>query len=256
MQARRAGLITLGVPSGGRAETRVGRSIVGPEQANPTVLKTLERKMKTIWDALSEKADGVQHAMFFELKLCTGWSGSEQRLDAWSIPLWPSLGNNIVAYEVKTARSDFLREIKNPEKRLAGIKRSNQFYFVTSAKVVREPNEIPEECGWIEFMNGELIERKPAPVRECEKPDWGTVKAICRRAFGSEVIALNRKLQAVMEQEKSRSEVGTHRVVDDLGEWLMRESKGGDRKTFEQLKALLAPANLYQWAEYRAPIDV
>lgn len=189
--------------------------------------------------------------MFFELLLCTGWSGSPQRLDAWSIPLWPSLGTNIVAYEVKTARSDFLREIKNPEKRQAGINRSNQFFFVTSEKVVKEESEIPEDCGWMLFRNGELIQMKAAPIRECEKPDWGTVRAICRRAFDSEVIGLKRKLDSIVSQETSRSMRGESRVIDDLGDWLIRESKGGNQALCEKLRKLLEPANLYQWVEYK-----
>ncbi len=208
--------------------------------------------MKTIWDALSEHADGIRHAMFFELRLSTGYEGCEQRLDAWSIPLWKSLGTVITAYEVKTARSDFLKEIRTPSKRVAGLARSNQFFFVTTPKVVREESEIPPECGWMEFVDGKLIERRHAPVRECVGPDWHLVRAICRRAFDSEVIHLSRKIDRIAEQEKSRSEVGTHRVVDDLATWLMQEANGGDPVVTERLKKLLEPSGLYQWVEYRA----
>lgn len=205
-----------------------------------------------IWDALSHRADGIKHAMFFELQLCTGWVGSQQRLDAWSIPLWPSLSREgIAAYEVKTSRSDFLRELKQPDKRVAGIKRCNRFYFVTTEKVVKEESEIPPECGWLLFENGVLKTVREAPEHECEKPDWGTVRAICRRAFDSEVIGMQRKIQTFLDREKSRANRGDFRSLDLLGEWLIEESKGGDLEIFNKIKKTLEPAGHYDWVRYR-----
>lgn len=200
-----------------------------------------------IWNALSKHADGIKHAMFFELKLCTGWSGSEQRLDAWSIPLWPSLGKSIVAYEVKISRADFLKEIKNPDKRQAGLERSNEFYFVTAERVVKNLEEIPEECGWLLYENGELKTIKPAPIRECPQPDWGTIRAICRRAFDFEVIAMKKTLEELVKRESSRSETPTHRVIDQLGDWLIHEAQNGDKNLAMKIKKILEPTDLYQW---------
>lgn len=197
-----------------------------------------------IWDALSEHADGIKHAMFFELMLCTGWSGSQQRLDAWSIPLWPSLGTNIIAYEVKTARGDFLKEIKNPEKRKAGMSRCNQFYFVTTDKIVKE-NEIPCECGWLLFTNEKLIEKITAPIHECDKPDWGTIRAICRRAFDSEIITMKRKLDLI--SNNINEDNGLHKVIDSMGEWAIEEKAKGNIELLNKIKKTLEPSKLYGW---------
>lgn len=210
----------------------------------------MTKKYNNIWHALSAHADGEKHAMFFELRLSTGWSGSEQRLDAWSIPLWPSLGSSLIAYEVKVSRGDFMKEIKNPEKRQAGLKRSNEFYFVTTPKVVKIIDEIPEECGWMLFEDGELKVMKPAPHRECQPPDWGTIRAICRRAFDSEIIALQRKVERIIEPAMSRAENPTYRVVDRVADWLMEESKTGTAEMTRKLRQLLEPTDMWQWVKH------
>lgn len=183
--------------------------------------------------------------MFYELRLSTGWEGSEQRLDGWSISLWPSLGKVITAYEVKTSRSDFLREIRQPQKREAGLKRSNQFFFATTRGVVKDESEIPTECGWMLFENGALKTMKEAPFRECAGPDWPLVRAICRRAFDSEVIAMRRKMEAVCADHRDGRDA--HRVVDAVSEWLLEENKAGNLEMVSKLKKLLEPTGLYQW---------
>jgi len=54
-----------------------------------------------------------------------------------------------VCYEVKTARADFLPEIKRPLKRRTGMRYSNEPYFVTPAAFV-SLTEIPPECEVLE----------------------------------------------------------------------------------------------------------
>jgi hypothetical protein len=70
---------------------------------------------------------------------------------------------------VKTSRVDFLGELKHPLKRRMGMRYSNEFYFVTPARLV-EIAEIPAECGLIEAFSFDPGPRQycliavPAPV--------------------------------------------------------------------------------------------
>ena len=108
-----------------------------------------------------------------------------------------------VCYEVKTSRADFLCELKHPLKRRAGLRYSNEFYFVTPAGLLAL-SEVPIECGLIEI--GGLTEEKrqgamegsgplshfdphhgtfchvtvPAPWRDTPGPTWQFVAGMLR----------------------------------------------------------------------------
>jgi len=118
-----------------------------------------------------------------ELRVGTGynnWDRSdpwrmcwEQRIDAWAMAVWPSDKFERVAYEVKVHRSDFLRELANPQKREGGLLVSNRFYFVAPDGVV-QTEELPEGCGLIVVKwrrsHNEARVAVQAPWRDCEMP--------------------------------------------------------------------------------------
>lgn len=150
-------------------------------------------------------SEGQGWMFFRELRVSSGFARSgiaEQRLDAFALHEWPSQQNCRVVYEVKTARSDFLNEIKKkPYKRRIGLALSNLFYFVAPRGIIR-PEEIPPECGFIELTEGPMkfdpyaadygwrygpafpfhcstvIE---APYRDTASPPWRFVVSLVRR---------------------------------------------------------------------------
>lgn len=105
----------------------------------------------------NHRHSGDEWAFFAELRAGTGYNSREykrggerynveQRFDAFAMNMYPSKEFKRIAYEVKISRSDFLREIKTPDKRRAAVELSNQFWFVTPRDIVKD-GEIPEECG-------------------------------------------------------------------------------------------------------------
>jgi hypothetical protein len=149
-----------------------------------------------------------------ELRVGTGrQNGGAQRLDAFALNTLPHTGMKRVCYEVKTSRADFLSELKRPLKRRIGMRYSNEFYFVTPAKLV-DLAEIPAECGLIEagqatvdewrtlfnrhagYFNYDPARRTycmitvPAPWRDTPGPTWQLVAAMLRnhrRAAGEKL---------------------------------------------------------------------
>jgi len=142
-----------------------------------------------------------------ELRVGTGRrNGNAQRLDAFALNSLPHTAMKRVCYEVKTSRADFLAELKRPLKRRIGMRYSNEFYFVTPARLV-EVAEIPPECGLIEagLATPEewrlLISRQagffsfdpgtrqycmiavPAPWRDTTGPTWQLVAAMLRNQY-------------------------------------------------------------------------
>lgn len=155
--------------------------------------------------------NGREWAFFAEIRVGTGYrsmkelsaggTNPEQRLDAWAINLFPSKGLLRRTYEIKVSRSDFLHEIKHPEKRKTGLTLSNEFYFVTPKGLVA-PEEIPEECGLI-YINpdaGGVYTMKQAPYREVPDLPMRFVLSLARRAAEYE-----QKWKDAITYDKSRN---------------------------------------------------
>ena len=149
-------------------------------------------------------ASASEWLFFRELRVGPGrQNGGAQRLDAFALNTLPHTAMKRVCYEVKTARGDFLSELKHPLKRRIGMRYSNEFYFVTPAALVNAA-EIPADCGLVEaghatfaqwkrlisrhagFFNYDPERRAycmitvPAPWRDTPGPTWQLVAAMLR----------------------------------------------------------------------------
>lgn len=106
-----------------------------------------------VQDLLRQKYGITQHsnewALFFELRNGTGFGRQERYADAFAINLYPSNGFTRRAYEIKVSRSDFLKELSQPEKRQWAMSVSNEFWFICANGIAKK-EEIPENCGLIE----------------------------------------------------------------------------------------------------------
>lgn len=115
-----------------------------------------------------------------ELRTSTGFTRDMQRIDALAIHLWPSAQYKREAYEVKLTRSDFLREIKQPQKRKLALLYSNTFYFLAPQGLIK-PAELPVECGLREVRPDGIVETTVwAPHRDGHAPTWGFMLSVLR----------------------------------------------------------------------------
>ncbi|WP_405149472.1 hypothetical protein OG589_14640 [Sphaerisporangium sp. NBC_01403] len=71
--------------------------------------------------------------------------GSSRRCDLLRVGLWPSRGLGIDVHELKTSRSDWLRELNDPAKADAWWKHSSRFWVVAPPGLI-DPREMPP--GW------------------------------------------------------------------------------------------------------------
>lgn len=135
---------------------------------------------------------GDRWAFFEELRLGTGYGrGVEQRIDAFACGLW-SKNWGSMAYEIKTTRADFQRELKDPLKRRMALRYSNVFWFVTPQGLVK-PSEVPIETGLME-VHWAVVSTYPqrtdgwktdvvvaAPWRDIPPPTWSLFASVARR---------------------------------------------------------------------------
>ncbi len=83
-------------------------------------------------------------------------------------------------FEIKTSRSDFLAELKNPYKRLNAIELANEFMFVAPVGMI-DPKELPEGCGLVEIhKGGKAFVTIESPFSMSEHPSWRLVVAIVK----------------------------------------------------------------------------
>lgn len=89
--------------------------------------------------------NGPEHAFVPHVKSDAG-HGSHRTIDGISMALWRSRGLLISGYEIKCSRSDWLTELRSPEKAEEFFGFVDRFYLVISDKSIVQPGELPD--GW------------------------------------------------------------------------------------------------------------
>jgi hypothetical protein len=127
-----------------------------------------------------------------EVRLGTGYEGfflpghhvainAEQRIDGFAINCYKSKSWRRIAIEIKISRGDFLKEIKNPDKRIGAMMLSNQFYFAAPEGLIKV-DELPEDCGLIEVRGDFQAIKVQAAWHEASAWHPATVASVLRSA--------------------------------------------------------------------------
>lgn len=140
-----------------------------------------------IQTALRQRFKSPEYAYFSEVGDATG--GMVRRhADGVAMSLWPSRGLEIIGIEIKVHRSDWLRELKNPEKAEAIFKFCDRWYLVSDEASARK-EEIPPTWGWLCLKGTKLVEIVKAPKLEPTPLTRSFIAAILRRASESSATA-------------------------------------------------------------------
>lgn len=106
----------------------------------------------------------------------------EQRADAIAMNLWPSKGLELVGFEIKVSRSDWLREMKQPDKAYFMKRFCDRWYLVVSnLKIVKYADELPSGWGLMYAENGEIKTMIEAPKLLPEPVDKYFIASLMRR---------------------------------------------------------------------------
>jgi hypothetical protein len=119
------------------------------------------RDRLTIESLLRKRYSPPEWAILFEVANGTGGRKSRSA-DALAMNLWPSRGLALHGFEIKSHRSDFLSELKKPEKSEAIQRYCNHWWLVTEEDVA-ELDEVPATWGWLTRGKGKLRVMKIAP---------------------------------------------------------------------------------------------
>lgn len=121
-----------------------------------------------------------------EVREGTGYSKSGS-CDGLAMNLWPSDGLDLIGFEIKVSRSDWIREIQNPMKSEAFSKFCSWWYIVATPGVVKI-EELPALWGLMEPVGDKLKYRRPATKRpDIVSPDRLLLAAIMRKVIQESV---------------------------------------------------------------------
>ena len=142
------------------------------------------KKPRTTQELLEKLADRFPPPAYAFLSQVADGTGMNRcrTADALITSLWPSRGLSIMGCELKVSRSDWLHELKQPEKADSIGAYCNQWYVVVSDAAIVQTGELPQAWGLIapSGKGGALKVTKEAPYREIAKLDLEFVVAVMR----------------------------------------------------------------------------
>lgn len=166
--------------------------------------------------ALRERYAAPEYAFFEEV----GDSGSSSRVyaDGVAINMWASRGYAITGFEVKISRSDWLRELKQPEKAEPIITKCDYFYLVAPDEVY-QADEVPVSWGILGWKDGKLREKRKAPKLEPKNITRAFVAQMFRRGHENEQRDLKKLIDKAMSDERASQQ----KRIDEAVKYKVRE---------------------------------
>ena len=141
----------------------------------------MEKGLNTneVTGALALKFCAPEFAFFTQVFRSTGYAG--RIADAVAINLWPSRGLEVHGFEVKISRSDWLRELKHPEKAEPIARYCDRWWIAVGDKSIVQEGELPPTWGLLIPRGKSLIRKVAAPKIDSKELDRGFVTSIIRR---------------------------------------------------------------------------
>lgn len=157
---------------------------------------------KMLYNRMTENG---QHVVLFNVPEAVG-TESKRYCDAISIGMWGSTGRLIQGYEMKSSRSDWLRELRDTTKADPFIARCDRWWLVTGNKSIAKPDELPECWGWMNATNAGLRIEKPAPALPPKELNrlWALALIRCASYRSQEADAAAR--DTMREEERKRAD--------------------------------------------------
>jgi hypothetical protein len=135
---------------------------------------------KEIRGLLFKRYQPPAYAFFKEVSNGTGGQHTNYA-DAVVFGLYPSAGLEVEGFEIKTARGDWLNELKDMSKSSAVFQYCHRWWVVAPRGVVKM-DEVPAAWGYYEFFNDKFYKKKAAPLLTPHELSRPFIASLLRRA--------------------------------------------------------------------------
>lgn len=96
-------------------------------------------------------------------QVASSTGGANNIADLMILGAWHSSGNELEGFEVKVSRSDWLNEVKKPNKCLPSKQYCHRWWLVIADEKMVKDGELPDDWGMMAVVNGALKVIKKAP---------------------------------------------------------------------------------------------
>lgn len=159
----------------------------------------MTKKTQKLLEALRAQYPHPKYAFITEFRGGTGWE-RESRADAIAMDTWPSSGLELIGFELKTSRADWLRELKQKDKADPIKQFCDRWYLVIDDYNILNTwnDELPQDWGYMQYEYPDGVKIKKVAPKMNPKPIDRTFLASLMRLASNpfdEVIINNRKYE-------------------------------------------------------------
>jgi hypothetical protein len=173
---------------------------------------------------LREKFPAPEYAFMPQVRNGTGYTRTVRTADAVAMSLWPSRGLELYGFELKSARSDWLRERADPSKAEEIGKHCDRWWVVAGAdSVIPEGDLFPPTWGLMVAREGKLVIVREAPKLDAQPLDRSQLAAIFRRA--AECVVPRAEIKAALAREREEIDKTIEVGVESATAHLRRQLK-------------------------------
>lgn len=171
---------------------------------NENTLPITKKPLRTheVVNRLRDRYKAPEYAFFTEVAEGTG-AFAGRRADGIAMSLWPSRGIHLTGFEVKVSRSDWLTELKHPEKAEPVAQYCDFWYIVVGDPSIVKPGELPENWGLLIPNGNGLKPVKDAPRKEAKAIGRPFLAAILRRSHEGDAHA--REIAAAVSKARTEA---------------------------------------------------
>lgn len=172
---------------------------------------------------LRRKYPADQYAMLYEVRDAAGFQANRSA-DVMVIGLWPSRGCLVEGMELKVSRSDWLRELKKPQKAEAFFQYCDRWWVIAASMDIVRDGELPPTWGLMVPRSNGIGIVKQAPDLKPDPVDRHLLAAMMKRATDTaadspEVRArIEARVQALKEEKRSSDSYELHRLKNTVEE--------------------------------------
>jgi len=178
------------------------------------------------------------YALISEVRDGTGYATAGRSMDAMAFGLWPSRGLEIVGFEMKVSRSDWQRELKQPEKAEAFHKYLDRWYIVAGDESIVRAEELPRGWGLIVAKADKLKFVVPCEVKKAKPIDRLFLMSIVRN-FDKNCISKN-----VFESKVAEATEGRIKQAVEKAEWGVGNLRAAHKELTERIKTFEAASGV------------
>lgn len=177
-------------------------------------------KASDLVDLIRNKFSPPAWAFFSNVANGTGFSVSRYA-DAMAMGIWPSRGLELHGFEVKISRTDWIKELRNPQKADDMIYYCDFWWVVVPDEKIIQHGELPINWGLFVKTARGLKAKVPATKLEANPLDRIFIASLLRRAqesmvFKSEIESI---IQDTRQREIDRKNYDLKQVKGELESW-------------------------------------